>query len=77
MKLEESRYDLSADGRGLRKYFRVEDGREVWYHVHREEMTEMERWLHRVLKTLLHERRRRRKRERNRKHKQKGTWTWM
>ncbi len=42
------RYELSADGRGLLKYFTPKD----FYHVHSDELTRREKWTHRALKRL-------------------------
>jgi hypothetical protein len=39
------RYELSADGKGLLKYFSQTD----FYHIHSDEMTSLERWKHRAL----------------------------
>ena len=41
------RYELSADGKGLLKYFKQNS----FYHVHSDEMTSMEGWKYRSLTT--------------------------
>jgi len=51
------RYELSADGKGLRKFVRNPKKSQddapasgpVWFHVHSDEMTELERWIHSLL----------------------------
>ena len=48
------RYELSADGKSLKKYIRNRDPvatapDEVFYHVHSDKMTELERWIHGLL----------------------------
>lgn len=45
------RYELSGDKQGLKKWFRGKDGTENFYHVHADEMTELEQWLHGLLST--------------------------
>jgi len=51
------RYELSGDGKGLKKFIRnPEQGADpstgsgpIFYHVHSDEMTELERWIHGLL----------------------------
>ena len=43
------RYELSGDGLGLKKWFRTKDDNENFYHVHSDEMSELERWIHEIL----------------------------
>jgi hypothetical protein len=43
------RYELSGDNQGLKKWFRGKSGEENFYHVHADEMTELERWIHGLL----------------------------
>ena len=43
------KYGLSKDRMGLKKYIRRLGGGKVWYHVHSDEMTELERWIHKLL----------------------------
>jgi hypothetical protein len=51
------RYELSNDGEGLQKFIRnLEQGEDlatgygpVMYHVHSNEMTELEKWIHELL----------------------------
>jgi len=43
------RYELSGDGQGLKRWCRGSDGAEYFYHVHSDEMTELERWIHSLL----------------------------
>jgi len=42
------RYELSADGIGLLRYFSPTQ----FYHIHSNEMTSLERWKHRALTKL-------------------------
>ena len=48
------RYELSGDDKGLKKYIKNLDPAatapdEIFYHVHSDEMTELERWIHGLL----------------------------
>jgi hypothetical protein len=43
------KYELSGDNQGLKKWFRGKGGEENFYHVHADEMTELERWIHGML----------------------------
>ncbi len=43
------RYELSGDKQGLKKWFRGKDGEENFYHVHADELTELEMWIHGLL----------------------------
>ena len=43
------RYELSGDKQGLKKWFRGKDEEEHFYHVHSDEMTELEQWIHGLL----------------------------
>lgn len=47
--VEVVRYELSDDGKGLKAYFREECGKESYWHVHSDEMSEFERWVHGML----------------------------
>ncbi len=51
MKRPTLRYELSHDGFRLKKWTRNEDDLEVFYHVHRNEMTELEHWIYGLLIT--------------------------
>ena len=43
------RYELSGDGLGLKKWFRTKDSGENFCHVHSDEMSELEQWIHGLL----------------------------
>jgi len=43
------RYELSGDGLGLKKWFRTKDSGENFCHVHSDEMSELEQWIHDLL----------------------------
>ena len=43
------KYELSNDGLGLKRWFRTKDDGESFYHVHSDEMTELEQWIHGML----------------------------
>jgi len=43
------KYELSGDGLGLKKWFRAKDNSENFFHVHSDEMTELEQWIHGLL----------------------------
>ena len=45
------RYELSKDGLGLRAYFK--NGQ--FYHIHKIEMTELEKWIQGLLKEVPHD----------------------
>lgn len=40
------KYTLSGDGLGLNRWFRSKDGAIDYYHIHSDEFTELEQWLH-------------------------------
>lgn len=42
-------YSLSCDKIGLLKYFRCEEGKIHFYHVHSDELTTLERFIHKYL----------------------------
>ncbi len=42
------RYELSADGKGLLRWFKVKRHYEFW-HIHSKEMTSLERWKYRAM----------------------------
>ena len=44
------RYEISEDSKGLRKWSIGKDGVERFYHVHSDEMSELEQWIHGLLK---------------------------
>lgn len=46
MEVTALRYELSGDGQGLKKWFRRKDGEENFYHVHGDELNELEQWIH-------------------------------
>ena len=52
MKATTLKYELSGDKQGLKKWFRGKDREEHFYHVHADEMTELERWIHGLLSSL-------------------------
>jgi hypothetical protein len=53
MKQTTLRYELSSDGMGLKEYVRTEDGDELFYHVHSDEFTELQKWIHGLLSLAL------------------------
>ena len=46
---ETLKYDLSSDKIGLRKFIKIKKGQKTWYHVHSDEMTDLECWIHNLL----------------------------